>query len=154
MLALDTLFYGTDALPSDLVTAGTFSILKGLRSSPANIFLLKVDAEGYDYDILDGASTLLAAHRVKFLSFEYNDKWFTNGRTRTLKDVTTQLHDKFGYQCHWITPAQLIPLSGVWWSEEYECRMWSNVFCGVKGDEDLDVVRDVYARMGGRYSGK
>ena len=42
-----------------------------------DMFLLKIDTEGYDYFAIDGASELLENRRVQYLSFEYNLKWFT-----------------------------------------------------------------------------
>jgi hypothetical protein len=114
------------------------------KKSDLDIFLLKIDTEGYDYNAVDGAHQMLAAKRIKFLSFEYNKKWFTSGRTRTLKQVSEQLYKEYSYECYWILDEALIPLFGDWWIPEYEIRAWSNVFCGQKGDRHLSWVVDSY----------
>jgi hypothetical protein len=114
------------------------------NSRPGDIFLLKIDCEGYDYDVLDGAKNVLTRHEVKFISFEYNAKWFTMKRERTLHDVVQLLKEKYDYDCHWITPNLLIPVFGSWWSDEYEIRMWSNIFCGQSSDKDLQWLVQMY----------
>jgi hypothetical protein len=45
-----------------------------------NIFLLKSDVEGYDMNVIFGAQQLLKEKRVRFLTFEYSDKWFSMKR--------------------------------------------------------------------------
>jgi FkbM family methyltransferase len=119
--------------------SGNVKVLNQFQSkSKLDIFLLKIDTEGYDYTALDGAHKMLAAKRVKFLSFEYNSKWFSQGRTKTLKQVSYELYDSFGYECYWILNEAL----GEWWQEKYEIKNWSNVFYGQKGDTHLKWVVD------------
>ena len=105
-----------------------------------DIFLLKIDTEGYDYYVIRGASQLLATGRVKFLVFEYNSKWFSQGRNTTLKSVVRDLLE-VNYTCFWILNTDLVPMSGKMWIELYETASWSNVMCGTIGD--LDVKRVV-----------
>ncbi|KXS18786.1 hypothetical protein M427DRAFT_176058 [Gonapodya prolifera JEL478] len=107
-----------------------------LNVSEVRIFLLKIDAEGYDADVLRGAERLLRTPRlVKFLIFEYNAKWFTAGRTETLRAIV-QMLDEWDYRCFWVTPLALVPLWGRWWSTWYEVRAWSNVICVEGSDEE------------------
>jgi FkbM family methyltransferase len=35
--------------------------------------VLKIDTEGYDFEVLKGASSMLAQHAIKFIYFEFND---------------------------------------------------------------------------------
>lgn len=105
-----------------------------------DIFLLKIDTEGYDYYVIRGASQLLATRRVKFLVFEYNSKWFSQGRNTTLQSVVHDLLE-VNYTCFWILNTDLVPMSGKMWIESYETASWSNVMCGAIGD--LDVKRVV-----------
>jgi hypothetical protein len=49
------------------------------------IDLVKVDAEGADMDILEGAQHTLKAQRIGLLQFEYNHRWL--GGRRFLKDA-------------------------------------------------------------------
>jgi hypothetical protein len=42
---------------------------------------LKVDAEGYDSKVLQGASSLIRERRVRLIQFEYNSTWAAAGDT-------------------------------------------------------------------------
>lgn len=104
-----------------------------------NIFLLKSDTEGYDMNVVLGAQQLLKAKRIRFISFEYHDKWFTMNRTVTLLDISTMLYG-YDYECYWISPVNLIPMFADWWEEDYALKVGRNVFCGLKNDE---MMRDL-----------
>ena len=58
------------------------------------IDLLKVDAEGHDFDVLAGAARMLETHAIRFLQFEYNQRWI--GARNYLRDVFEFLQPK-GY---------------------------------------------------------
>jgi FkbM family methyltransferase len=62
----------------------------------SSIDYLKIDAEGYDFHVLRGASKLLAAKRVAIGQFEYGDAWRLSGNT-----LTFALHwlADLGYEC-------------------------------------------------------
>jgi len=45
------------------------------HSGVAHFALVKIDAEGHDLPILQGARTLLAEHRITVAQFEYNHRW-------------------------------------------------------------------------------
>lgn len=57
-----------------------------------HIDLLKIDAEGYDANILEGASRLLARQAIDIFQFEYADGWIAN--RRFLIDIVHLLKDK------------------------------------------------------------
>lgn len=143
VVSLDQLLM-RDGLMTDRQRYGV--ALEGARnlfeySRQLNVFAMKIDTEGYDYFVLLGAAESLKAKRVKFLTFEYHEKWFSNNRTFTLRD-TAEMMLKLEYVCYWITSTRLIPLSGPWWVPEYEVRTWSNVLCGQLGDLDFHVLID------------
>jgi FkbM family methyltransferase len=54
-----------------------------------NIDLLKVDAEGYDFEIIVGASEMLDRQAIRILQFEYNHRWI--GSRNYLRDVFSLL---------------------------------------------------------------
>jgi hypothetical protein len=87
------------------------------------VLLLKVDAEGFDAHVLRGAARLLRERRVTFLTFEYNWKWKSDPDKATLHNVVEQLSG-FGYNCWLMETSHLLPLSGRWWSAEYEFFNW------------------------------
>lgn len=51
----------------------------------ADVAVLKVDAEGFDFGVIQGAGVALAAGRIEILQFEYNWRWLLNHRA--LRDV-------------------------------------------------------------------
>jgi FkbM family methyltransferase len=55
------------------------------------IHLVKIDVEGYDLHVLEGARRLLARQAIEIFSFEYNEPWI-NSR-RFLKDACDYLAD-------------------------------------------------------------
>jgi len=57
---------------------------------------LKIDAEGYDFRVLEGTQTLLRNGKVAYGQFEYNSPWRHSGTTLTY--AIRWLHD-LGYQC-------------------------------------------------------
>ena len=68
----------------------------------SHIFFVKIDTEGNDFRVLEGASGLLMRGCVDFLQFEYNHRWiaFRN----YLKDVF-DLVQPFQYEIGKITPS-------------------------------------------------
>jgi FkbM family methyltransferase len=58
------------------------------------IDLLKIDAEGHDFDVIFGASGMLDRKAVRYIQFEYNQRWI--GSRNYLRDVFAFLSPK-GY---------------------------------------------------------
>jgi FkbM family methyltransferase len=127
------------ALSSSAGASGNFFIveawtldahLASIGENNAEILLLKVDAEGFDGHVLVGAEATLRSGHVSFIVFEYNSKWAT-GKTElpwSLGSVVAWLLT-VKYECYFITPSDLIPISGSWWDPGFEIWRWSNVFC-------------------------
>jgi FkbM family methyltransferase len=51
------------------------------RRGVERVDLMKVDAEGYDFEVLRGALRYLREHRVAVIQFEYNRPWARAGAT-------------------------------------------------------------------------
>ncbi|WIA23878.1 hypothetical protein OEZ85_013528 [Tetradesmus obliquus] len=113
------------------------------------LFLLKIDTEGFDPLVLQGARRSLAEHKVDLVLFEYNSGgvWGLNGLT--LKGVTAEL-ESFGYICYF-EGSLLTRITGCW-SDELEVKSWSNVIC-VAGSRPVQAVLRAYsiAPFKGRY---
>jgi FkbM family methyltransferase len=142
---------------------------------PGSLFLLKVDAEGFDPLVLAGAAATLAAALPRLLLFEYNVKWrllganvtsgggggggggggvpspleaFAPGGVLSLRSVTRALFEHFHYACYLYTPRVLVPLSGAWWTPPLEFYRWSNVLCA--REDDVALLQALLTRLGGQ----
>lgn len=74
-------FRPTRRVEIETQTADTFCAENGI----AKVHLLKVDAEGHDCSVLQGAARLFAEERVMVAQFEYNQRWIY--ARRYLKDA-------------------------------------------------------------------
>ena len=102
----------TEAVKTTTLTA--FARQRGIE----RIDLLKVDAEGHDFEVLAGARELLDAGAIDVLQFEYNQRWIYGGRF--LRDVFLLLADT-DYAIGKVTPR------GIQWCGEYDWRLESFV---------------------------
>ncbi len=93
---------GLEEVPVDLVSIDQYSSEAGIR----HVELLKIDAEGHDALVLDGARWLLSHWAIEVVQFEYNFRWI--GARRFLKDVFDTL-EPLGYRIGKVTP------SGIEW---------------------------------------
>jgi FkbM family methyltransferase len=73
------------------VTMVTLDELASHRRWP-RIDLLKIDVEGYDLHVLEGAERLLASQAIDIFTFEYNAPWIA--ARRFLRDAWTYLEGK------------------------------------------------------------
>uniref|UniRef100_A0A383W2E1 Methyltransferase FkbM domain-containing protein n=1 Tax=Tetradesmus obliquus TaxID=3088 RepID=A0A383W2E1_TETOB len=114
------------------------------------LFLLKIDTEGFDVLVLQGARKALAAHKIDIVLFEYHGigLW---GKTPafTLKAVTADM-EMLGYICY-LEGKLLTRLTGCW-NDAFEFKAWSNVVC-VASTKPLQAVLRAYslAPFAGRY---
>lgn len=72
-----------------------------LQADLERIDFLKIDTEGNDLAVLEGASGLLDSQRIRWVQFEYNHRWVSS-RTY-LRDVFL-LAERYGYQVGKVTP--------------------------------------------------
>ena len=94
-----------------------------------HIDFLKIDVEGHDADVLEGADHLLKEHRVTVLKFEYGTLWSGDQKPhRLLSQVISKL-DNYSYACYFEGKNAFLKLTQSCWSETLETRFWSNVFC-------------------------
>ena len=122
----------------------------------ARVFFLKVDVEGAEALVLDGARQLIKEGRVSYLLFENHVKWRAAQADlgvdpfRSVGDVVGSLHAE-GYTCFYMHPLGLIPYITANTPEGdrarpasacheglpfcarhrfYNRQFWSNIFCG------------------------
>ena len=98
----------------EATTLTTFAQRRGIE----RIDLLKIDAEGHDFEVLAGAQALIDAAAIDVIQFEYNQRWIYGGRF--LRDVFLLLADT-DYAIGKVTPR------GVQWHREYDWRLESFV---------------------------
>lgn len=91
-------------------------------TGPINI--LSVDVEGFDGDVLLGA-TPDVLKRVEYLEFEYN--WMGSWEKQHLYDIVEML-DEQNMTCYWAGIDRLWRITGCWMSY-YDIHHWSNVAC-------------------------
>lgn len=66
-----------------------------------HVLLLKIDTEGHDCKVLQGAEALLKSRAIAIIQFEYNYRWIY--ARHFLRD-TFELLEKFGYSIGKVTP--------------------------------------------------
>ena len=96
---------------------------------------VKVDCEGWDLKVLQGAKELL--NRVRFVQFEYNTYWLRSGSS--LREAINYL-ETFGFQIYVIKNDGLHPFCYEIWGDYFR---YSNFFACRAGD-----VRVVSAILG------
>ena len=78
------------------------------------IHLLKIDAEGHDFEVLAGACEAMEAGAIDVIQFEYNQRWIYGGRF--LRDAFHLLAEA-GYAVGKVTPR------GIQWRRAYDWRL-------------------------------
>ncbi|CAF1090302.1 unnamed protein product [Rotaria magnacalcarata] len=89
------------------------------------IDVLKIDTEGFDPLVLQGASRLLQEQRIRLMIFEYHGVGMWS--TTTLEKVVHNL-DRQGYACYQLGRTGILRLTNCW-APIFERKMWSNVLC-------------------------
>ena len=100
------------------------------RDNIKHIDILKIDTEGYDTFVLDGASNSLSKGLIDFIIFEYNTFWPSDQRNEPtqLEKTVLNLYDKGKYVCYLSGKAVLQRLTFCY-DKTVGKRQWSNVFC-------------------------
>jgi len=113
-----------------------------LSDQKQHINILSIDAEGYDFDILQGAQKTLP--RAEYLEFEHHAllPW----RKQSLGDAVSML-DVMGFNCYWAGQGKLWRLNGEnCFLDHYEAKCWSNVACANRNlaPELVDIMEDIF----------
>ena len=95
------------------------------------IDVLKIDTEGFDAKVIEGASHLLKQRAFRSISFEYHSigLW----PSLKLKDAVNLLA-QYDYDCFFEGSGRLWRITSSCWDEQYEFHVWSNVLCMLRGD--------------------
>jgi len=123
--------------------------------SAERIAVLKIDAEGADFDVLRGAEFLLRERRIRFVIMEVSILWEHRRAAQTggkvtkahlqLPEVVDYLEANGGYSCFLIGPEVLIPLSTPWHSARYiYTEHQYNIVCAWREDPALRAVIQLY----------
>jgi FkbM family methyltransferase len=106
------------------------------RSGVPRFAFVKIDTEGHDLTVLQGARTLLAEHRIAAVQFEYNDRWVY--ARSFLRDVFDLLSD-VDYRVGKLTPKGVEFYPG--WDADLETFVEGNyVACDPVVAERLPIV--------------
>ena len=91
-----------------------------------HVDILKIDTEGFDPAVIQGAMKVLREGRVSVLYFEYHELrlW----QSASLKDIVAELAST-GFACYLDGQPTLARLDAGCWDEAYEVKAWSNVVC-------------------------
>lgn len=98
------------------------------------IDVLVTDTEGMDAPVLQGATKLLSAGRVRILQFEYHGV----GEWQDIQlEYMVEILDGYGYDCFLLgMKDKALRLTGCW-APAYEFKWWSNVMCIDRREEAL-----------------
>ena len=109
------------------------------KESSKGIFI-KIDAEGVEYPILQGACKVLCRPAPTFLMFEYSNAWKLGGHT--LKDAFNLL-DALGFKVFRVTPFGLEEFR--FYTPNMESHNYCNYFAA-KGVDVANILRTVVLR--------
>lgn len=84
------------------------------------IDLLKIDTEGFEIEVIDGAQKMLSASKIKAIQFEFNEVNII--RKHFLKDFYDLLP---GFDLYRIHPKGLVPLGE--WTAKHEIFLFQNI---------------------------
>lgn len=113
-----------------------------LTTNDKPVDMLLIDAEGFDYEVLQGAVETLK--RVRYLSFEVHIRgnWMKHSLKQT---VDTLLRD---FTCYWVGKGRLWRITNCTnedLEQLYEYKSWSNVACVHQRERQLAaIMNDVF----------
>jgi FkbM family methyltransferase len=102
------------------------------------IDLIKIDTEGADPLVLQGAKNLFSQEQIRMLIFE-NHRVGAWGKTNLL-DVIESLNNK-GFTCYMLGKTGMIRLTNCW-SAVFDVKRWSNILCVHRREERLQRFLD------------
>ena len=92
--------------------------------SQERINILSIDVEGFDCDVLDGASNQVLS-RVEYIEFEYN--YMGSWANTHLYDLIQTLNS-ISFTCYWAGVGLLWRITNCWQSY-FDLKIWSNIAC-------------------------
>lgn len=98
------------------------------------IDFLKIDTEGYDFNVLKGAKRLLSQQKIGIIQFEYNNTWVFAGNT--LISAISFLNS-FDYRVFLLRPEGLFELDYHRYGEYFKCSNYIAVSPGQNWLVDL-----------------
>jgi FkbM family methyltransferase len=110
-----------------------------LASVGFSIDFLKIDTEGYDLKVLQGAESALRKGRIRFVQFEYNSHWVGTGSS--LKEAKNFL-EALGFDLLLIRSTGLHPLDYGFWGDYFR---YSN-FLACRS-EDKELIKPLLGRQ-------
>jgi FkbM family methyltransferase len=105
--------------------------------STGPVHILQVDVEGWDFDVLFGASSVL--DRTHYLEFEYHSAGNWGGLH--LPDAIKLLDGK-GFTCYWAGQNQLWRITGCYFEVYNHFHGWSNVACVHRSQSELAEIME------------
>jgi FkbM family methyltransferase len=117
------------------------------RNGLDDVDILKIDAEGFDPDVLRGSQQVLEQKKTKLLIFEYHklNLWSESHPNKdTLENVVKNM-DLKGYDCYLLGKDSTFRLTGCW-NPLFEFRKWSNVVCAAREEHALSQMLLSYSR--------
>ena len=92
--------------------------------SKGPIHFLSIDAEGFDFEIIQGGQEILS--RVEYLEFEYN--WVGPWKTKSLSEGIEYLNHNYDFTCYFAGNGMLWRITDCF-LDYYELHFWSNICC-------------------------
>eukprot|EP00897_Mesotaenium_endlicherianum_P002141 jgi/Mesen1/1955/ME000147S01050 len=131
---LHSLGTSSAANTSDVQVVSVDDLVRDLKIGHMQI--LKIDTEGFDPLVLQGAQKTLASGAVSVLEFEYHH--FHHWAVTNLKDVMIEL-DALNFECFLkgVPAERLYSRLTRCWSEELEVKTWSNIICSNRKEVEI-----------------
>lgn len=128
-----------------VVTIDGLAIERGIN----HVGILKIDAEGNDFEVIRGAKGLLQAHRIRFILFEAAELLGQSAESTYREQLALALdflRAVGGYECFLMAPEALLPLSPPWLSNIYTDNQHTfNALCAQRDDPGLAAVIRLYS---------
>jgi len=116
-----------------------------IREGLDYIDFLKIDTEGFDLMVIEGAQKSLSQHKVGILLFELNTVWpkMFKGSSTPLKQVITELGGK-GYVCYLEGKNLMLRFTFCWDDLLEKNKAWSNIWCASSHSSSGHAVISVF----------
>jgi Methyltransferase FkbM domain len=132
--------YTLDLLMDSLEALGKLATPETNTLKKHSIFILKIDTEGHDHEVLLGAKQLLHQKRVEFVIFE---TW-----NSALVHAAVKFMAPMGYECYLLAPRLLVPLhvEHHWYHhmDNFTELWWGNAICGISGSKAMRMLWGSY----------